>query len=108
MRHAGAVGNLEKVGHSEAISTYARSHGMSERQVINAIQRYQTASQAGSALALQNLARDLHTDVYGTMYLMKEAGLRESYGRAEGLIKAYNNAKAEYGFTGGLQDCVSM
>jgi len=109
-RAAGAsvTGIKETVAHSEAIREYATAHGMTENQVISAVQRYQTASAGDGALALQNLARDLHTDVYQAMDLMKDAGLKQTYGRAKGLIDAYNDAKADYGFTGGLQDYVGM
>ena len=107
---ANVTGIKERIAHSGAVKEYAMSHGMTENQVISAVQRYQTASHAGSARALNNLARDLNTNVYEAMDFLKDTGLRESYGRAVGLRKAYDRAVSDpsIGFKGGFDDYVAM
>jgi len=105
---ANVTGLKERVAHSEAISSYASAHGVTDNQVISAIQNYQTASQGGNARALMNLARDTKSTPYEAMDLIKDTGLKEQYGKLEGLRDAYGTATDKYGYTGSFEDYVGM
>jgi len=105
---ANVTGLKERVAHSGAVKSYAGEHGMTENQVISAIQNYKTASSGGSARALSNLADDLHTSAYGAMDFMKDVGMNREYGQARGLKDAYDNAVGKNGYTGSFPDYVGM
>ncbi|MFZ2634322.1 MAG: conjugal transfer protein TraG N-terminal domain-containing protein [Desulfosalsimonadaceae bacterium] len=102
------TGLKEKVSHAESIGAYAKDHGMDENQVIRAVENFQTASQGGSAQALQNLSNDLKSSPFEAMDLIKDTGLKKEYGNLEGLRNGYDNAVQQNGYTGAFSNYIAM
>ncbi|MFZ2633656.1 MAG: conjugal transfer protein TraG N-terminal domain-containing protein [Desulfosalsimonadaceae bacterium] len=105
---ANVTGLKEKLSHAEAIGAYAQAHGMNEDQVIRAVENFQTASQGGSAQALQNLSHDLNSSPFEAMDLIKDTGLKKEYGNLEGLRNGYDNAVQQNGYTGAFSSYIAM
>ena len=102
------TGLKEKLSHAESIGAYAKDHGMDENQVIRAVENFQTASQSGSAQALQNLSNDLRSSPFEAMDLIKDTGLKKEYGNLEGLRRGYDNAIQQNGYTGAFSSYIAM
>jgi hypothetical protein len=102
------TGLKEKVSHAESIGAYAQAHGMDDNQVIRAVENFQTASQGGSAQALQNLSNDLQSSPFEAMDLIKDTGLKKEYGNLEGLRNGYDNAVHQNGYMGTFSSYIAM
>jgi len=105
---ANVTGIKERVGHSAAISEYAKAHGLSENQVISAIQNYRVAASGGSARALYNLANELGISEYAAMDLIQKVRTTKEYGESKGLERAYERAVEKSGYTGSFSDYFAM
>jgi len=105
---AGVTSMKEKVSHADSIKAFAQSHGKNENQLIRAMENFKTASQGGSAEALQNLSQELNTGPFQVMDLLKDTGMKKEYGNVKGLREAYESAIREYGYQRPFTDFIGM
>ena len=105
---AGVMSQKENVAHADAVKAFAQAHDKDENQVIRAVENFKTASQGGSAEALQNLSQELNTGPFQAMDLIKGTGLKKEYGDIKGLREAYESAIKEYGYQRPFTDFIRM
>ncbi len=105
---AGVMSQKENVAHADTVKAFAQAHGKDENQVIRAVENFKTASQGGSAEALQNLSQELNTGPFQAMDLIKDTGLKKEYGDIKGLREAYEFAIKEYGYQRPFTDFIGM
>ena len=91
-----------------AVKAFAQAHDKDENQVVRAVENFKTASQGGSAEALQNLSQELTTGPFQAMDLIKDTGLKKEYGEIKGLREAYESAIKEYGYQRPFMDFIGM